>query len=69
MNEQKSPEQDKPADSERDRRIGNAIILAVFLVVVGLGVWLANAMLDYRRIDDCLARGGRNCAPAAAPAR
>jgi hypothetical protein len=68
MSEPNSPEQ-QPVDSERDRRIGNAIILAVFLVVVGLGVWLANAMLDYRRIDDCLAQGRRNCTPAAAPVR
>ena len=39
-------------------------MLAFFLVLVGVGVWLANAMIDYRKVDDCLARGGRNCGPA-----
>jgi hypothetical protein len=30
---------------------------------VGGGLWLANAMLDQRTLDDCLAQGRRNCAP------
>ena len=45
------------------------MILAFFLVVVGAGVWLANAMIDYRKIDDCMAQGRRNCAPIDVPAR
>jgi hypothetical protein len=69
MSEPQLPKPDRHADSERDRRIGNAVILAFFLVVVGIGVWLANAMIDYRRIDDCLAQGRRNCAPVEAPMR
>jgi hypothetical protein len=66
---EEAPKQDRPVNSERDRRIGNAIILLVFLVVVGLGLWLANALLEHRRIDDCLARGGRNCTTPAVPVR
>jgi hypothetical protein len=30
---------------------------------VGGGIWLANAMFEQRRLADCMAQGGRNCAP------
>jgi hypothetical protein len=32
-------------------------------------VWLADAMVDARRADDCLSSGRRNCAPIEVPAR
>jgi hypothetical protein len=45
-------------------------LLFFVIVVVGGGIWLANAMFEQRQLDDCLAQGGRNCAPAIeAPAR
>ena len=63
------PRQDKYVETARDRRIANALLLFFLVVVVGGGIWLANAMFEQRRLDDCLA-GGRNCAPAIdAPAR
>jgi hypothetical protein len=69
MDEPKPPTQEDEGESERDRRFANVVILAFFLVVVGAGVWLANAMIGYRKIDDCLAQGRRNCAPIDVPAR
>jgi hypothetical protein len=39
-------------------------------LLVAIGIWLANAMVDARRADDCLSSGRRNCAPhIEAPAR
>ena len=63
MDGPKPPRQERDGESERERRIGNLLILAFVAAVVGVGVWLANAMVDYRKIDDCLAQGRRNCAP------
>jgi hypothetical protein len=70
MDEPKPPKQEQYVESEHDRRIANAVLLAFFIVVVGAGIWLANAMLDQRKLDDCLAQGRRNCAaPIDVPAR
>jgi cytoskeletal protein RodZ len=56
----------KPAgedDDERDRRVTNIFLLVFFVVIVGSGIWLVNAMIEQRQIDDCVAQGRRNCAP------
>jgi hypothetical protein len=53
--------------NERDRTVTNLIILLVVVALVGAGVWLANTMLDVRKIQDCVASGRRNCAPIATP--
>ncbi len=63
MDEPKPPQQEEYVESERDRRIANAVLLMFFIAVVGAGIWLANAMLDQRTLDDCVAQGRRNCAP------
>ena len=58
-----------PAQEARDRRAANIFLLVAGAVLVGVGVWLANAMIDARRADDCLSSGRRNCNPVEAPAR
>jgi hypothetical protein len=63
MDEPTPRKPDEYVESERERRIGNLVILAFFLVVLGAGIWLVNAMLEYRAIDDCVAQGRLNCAP------
>jgi hypothetical protein len=63
------PARDKYAESERDRRLANIVLLAVFIIVAGIGVWLVNAMLDARAVDDCLAQGRRYCASIDVPPR
>ena len=54
---------------ERDRRVTNVILLVAFAAVIGAGIWLVNAMVDQRRLDDCVAQGWRNRAPIDAPTR
>ena len=39
------------------------LLLFFLLLVVGGGIWLANAMFEQRALDDCMAQGRRNCAP------
>ncbi len=56
-------------ESEADRRLGNIVLLVLLAIVIGGGIWLANAMYNQRVLDDCLAQGRRNCAPVDVPSR
>jgi hypothetical protein len=67
--EPKGGKPDDYVETARDRRLANIVLLIVLVVIVGGGIWLANAMFDQRVLDDCLAQGRRNCAPIDAPAR
>jgi hypothetical protein len=58
-----------PEQEARDRRAANIFLLVAGIVLVGVGVWLANAMIDARRADDCMSSGRRNCNPIEAPQR
>jgi len=60
-----------PPEKEGDdeRRGGNLVLLVFFVVIVGISVWLVNAMLDARNADECLTAGQRNCNPIEAPPR
>jgi len=35
--------------------------------VLGVGLWLGDALLEARRIDECISSGRRNCAPITVP--
>jgi hypothetical protein len=41
----------------------------LFVVVVGIGVWLINALVDARRVDECIAQRRSNCNPVELPPR
>jgi hypothetical protein len=70
MDEPQPPKPDDYVETPRDRRIANIVLLVILVVVVGGGIWLANAMVKQRALDNCLAQGGRKCAPPIdAPAR
>ena len=58
-----------PDDDEGDRRMANIVLVVGFVVLVGGGIWLANAMVDARKADECLSSGRRNCNPIEAPTR
>ena len=58
-----------PEQEARDRRAANIYLLVAGIVLVGIGVWLANAMIDARRADDCMSSGRRNCNPIEGPQR
>jgi hypothetical protein len=62
----------KPQDEhneERDRRAANIFLLVAAIVLIGAGVWLADAMIAAKKADDCLSSGRRNCTPIDVPAR
>jgi hypothetical protein len=69
MDEREQPRPGNDVESEGDRRLANIVLLLMFVVLVGGGIWLTNAMLEQRTLDDCLAQGRRNCAPIDAPGR
>lgn len=58
-----------PEQEARDRRAANIFLLVTAVLLVGIGVWLANALVDARRADECLSSGRRNCAPIDVPPR
>ena len=60
---------DPDDDEGRDRRTANIVLAIGFVVLVGGGVWLANAMIDARKADECISSGRRNCNPIEVPAR
>jgi hypothetical protein len=66
-------DESKPAEyhreTARERRIGNLVLLLFIVILVGGGIWLANAMFEQRALDNCIAQGRRNCTPVEVPAR
>ena len=56
-------------EDERDRRSTNIFLAVFFVAIVGAGLWLVNAMVAQRDIDNCVAQGRRNCVPIETPAR
>ena len=54
---------------DRERTITNIVLLLIFAALVGIGVWLSNAMMDARRADECISSGRRNCNPIEVPPR
>jgi len=57
---------DEP-DNYRQRMINNGLAFAFCLVLVAIGVWLATAIAEMRRNQDCVLSGRRNCAQLNVP--
>jgi hypothetical protein len=51
---------DRHSPDERERRRGNIYLLVFFVAIIGVGIWLVDALLKARRADDCIAQGRRN---------
>ena len=64
-----SSTKDPDEESESDRRLANIALAVGFVVLVGAGIWLANAMIDARKADECISSGRRNCVPIQVPPR
>jgi hypothetical protein len=62
-------QQQEPEDEEGDRRLANLVFAVAFVLLVGGGIWLANAMIEARKADECMSSGRRNCNPIEAPSR
>ena len=61
-----SPE---PEDEAADRRLANIVIVVGLALLIGSGWWLANALFEARKADNCISSGRRNCVPLDVPAR
>jgi hypothetical protein len=54
-------------DDYRQRMINNGLGLAACVLLVVIGIWIANTMAEMRRNQDCVLSGRRNCTPIPAP--
>jgi hypothetical protein len=54
-------------DNYRQRMINNGLALLFCVVLVSIGVWLANTIAEMRRNQDCVLSGRRNCAQVTVP--
>jgi hypothetical protein len=50
-------------DDYRHRMINNGLALVACIVLVIVGVWLANSIAEMRKNQDCVLSGRRNCTP------
>ena len=55
------------ADDYRHRMIMNAAGLAVAVILVIGGIWIANTMAQMRKNQDCVLSGRRGCTPVEVP--
>ncbi|MGB9370237.1 MAG: hypothetical protein WCE79_29935 [Xanthobacteraceae bacterium] len=54
-------------DNYRQRMINNGLAFAFVLLLVAVGVWLADTIAEMRRNQDCVLSGRRNCAHVNVP--
>ena len=60
-------ERDTGPDDYRHRMIMNAAGLAVAIILVAGGMWIANTMAQMRKNEDCALSGRRGCIPIEVP--
>jgi hypothetical protein len=60
-------------DDYRQRMINNGLGLLACVVLVAIGIWLANTIAEMRRNQDCVLSGRRDCTkiivPSASPTK
>jgi hypothetical protein len=61
------PSDDDPKDDDRPFPMLGVAVFLVLLIVAG--VWMANTIVDMRKVQDCALSGRRNCAPISVPDR
>ena len=66
VDKEKDGQEEDDADY-RYRMLTNLIGVALIAVLIGTGVWLAHAIADMRKTQDCVLSGRRNCAPIELP--
>ncbi len=62
-------EQPEHEETERERHLTNIGLLVAAVAIVGIGIWLVNALVDARKSEECFESGRRNCNPIALPER
>ena len=50
------------ADDYRHRMLVNGLGLAISVALIASGIWIANSMASFRKDQDCVLAGRRNCA-------
>ena len=55
------------ADDYRHRMMMNGLAAIVIVVLVGVGLWIADTMAEMRKNQDCVLMGRRSCAQVDAP--
>jgi len=63
------PNEDDEPETERQRMAINIGVVVFLAILVGGGIWLANAIVDVRKTQDCIMSGRRNCAPVSTSGR
>ena len=61
--------QDDEEETPRERLITNLVLLGLAVLLIGGGIWLANAIFNMRRVQDCAMAGRRNCERIEVPPR
>jgi len=56
-------ERSEDPDDYRHRMLMNGAALLVVLVLMGIGLWLAETMANMRKNKDCVLSGRRGCTP------
>jgi hypothetical protein len=56
-------------DDYRHRMITNALAFALCVLLVVIGVWIADTMAQMRKNQDCVLSGRRGCTPVDVPVR
>jgi hypothetical protein len=70
MNQSPQHHQDRePEETDSERRTTNIVLAVAAVLVIGGGIWLANAMVNVNKAQLCVESGRRNCNPIAAPPR
>jgi hypothetical protein len=54
-------------DDYRHRMMMNGLALAVTVVLIAVGLWIADVMALMRKNQDCVLTGRRSCAPIEVP--
>ncbi len=60
---------DDEQETEAERRTTNIVLAVVAVLLIGAGIWLVNALIDARKLQQCFESGRRNCAPVEMPDR
>ena len=56
-------EHGEESDDYRHRMIVNAAAFLAIVVLIGIGIWLADTMAAMRKNQDCVLSGRRGCSP------
>jgi hypothetical protein len=55
------------AEDHRHRMIANGLAMIILVLLIGCGIWLADAIIRIRDSEDCALSGRTNCAPIQLP--